>query len=394
MAATPLRIPYVVGQQVASIAELSCLSANVAEGSVLVMAPGTDDAVQLPSGADVTNGAIGLALLAGAANTTSTIKVLYSGIYPAVANGTITRGQQVTVGSSAGDVKAVGIATAQGAQVIGTALESATNGQRVAINIDFGLVSSGVVEQFTVGSGGVTTGTPVVIDVTANRQVIAATVADQRQGIVGIALATVAATGTVSVVVDGPAVYTASGTITRGDLLTLGTTGTLKSYTTASPLTTGINAMAIGYALDSLTNAQTGLVMVTPFQIPNGIVLPFVAGSGGVTANCAVVQDTTTNRQVVLPAAADPVKGVLGVALNTAIATAICFVQLHGVATILDSGAGMTRGDRVAIAGTNGQMKTWAIGAGTNSMMVGTAIDSIGAGLTGLAFINPCVAQG
>lgn len=113
--------------------EIACLSANVAQGSVLVAATSADLSCQLPSGADTNAGIIGLAIKAGAANTTSTIQIVTAGVYRGVANGSITRSQLVTVATSAGDVKAVSVSTLPGATIVGMAMENATNGQPVAI---------------------------------------------------------------------------------------------------------------------------------------------------------------------------------------------------------------------------------------------------------------------
>lgn len=139
MSATPVRDPiqFMVPQPVEFFVA-PCLSANVLEGAVLVQAPNNDDSVQLPAGPDVATGIVGIAALPGAPNATGTMNVITGGPYELIANGTITRGQWVTVASAIGDVKAVGPTTHPGAELVGFALESATNGQRVRCVIEIG----------------------------------------------------------------------------------------------------------------------------------------------------------------------------------------------------------------------------------------------------------------
>jgi hypothetical protein len=364
----------------------------VAEGAALVFSTSADDTVLLPAAVPLTTAGTfaGLAKFATTA-TGQEVEVVINGVWPGIASAAITRGQPVVVADTSGRLRAFDPTLDSGTLIVGYAQEAAgALGDRFAVLIVPG-GAAGEVTMFTAGTGGVTSGAAVVQDTTTNRQVVLPAAADQRTGVIGIALATALVGVLVPVMVAGPAIATASGTITRGDVLTpADATGKVKS----DSLTTGVCAMAVGFALDSATNGNPVLVLVGPFQIPNGIVRTFVAGTGGVTVNCAVVADTTTNRQVVLPAGADPVNGVLGIALNTAIATGTVAVLMHGIATVQDSGAGFARGARLAIAGVNGQLKTAAPGAGTNDMILGTALDTVGASGTGLAFINPCLMQG
>lgn len=121
-----------------SILAIPCDSSNVAEGSVLVPSTSNNDAAALPAGADTAVSVLGLAYKAGSSTANQRIEIVMSGVYPGVANVAITRGNKVTVASAAGDLKPVTAATAPGATVVGTAMESCNAGERVAIMIGDG----------------------------------------------------------------------------------------------------------------------------------------------------------------------------------------------------------------------------------------------------------------
>lgn len=98
-----------------------------------------------------------------------------------------------------------------------------------------------------------------------------------------------------------------------------------------------------------------------------------------------------------LPAGADPVGGVLGLVkieggTSCAVGDTVDIVTSGVYAGV--AAAGITRGDKVAINGATGTLKTAAPGAGVNNMVVGTALSSASAGDRFPVLINPHVMQG
>jgi hypothetical protein len=83
-----------------------------------------------------------------------------------------------------------------------------------------------------------------------------------------------------------------------------------------------------------------------------------------------------------LPGGADPTGGVLGVVFrpdgSTAASGAVVDVVTDGIYPCVASAA-ITRGAKVAIAGASGKVKTAAPSAGTNTMILGTALESAAA---------------
>ena len=123
-----------------SVAPFAVSSLTAVEGAVLVNATGADNTAALPAGASpdpLTIAILGLSLQA-VVSTQAGADVVTSGIFPGVAAGSITRGQLLTVGNSSGGV--IVAAPAPGANVgtIGYAMESASSGERVAIDIRIG----------------------------------------------------------------------------------------------------------------------------------------------------------------------------------------------------------------------------------------------------------------
>lgn len=257
MSTTPMRYPITLSPIMPAVPML-CDSANVLEGAALVMGA-ADNSVALPSASEV-GGFMGLALFDGSTSVNGSIYVITSGFYPAVASGTITRGDLLCIAGTTGTVKT----TVSGAEVIGRAVESATNGQRVNMRIMPGVASSAatsLVKAFVAGTGGVTANRIVVQDTTTNGQVVLPAAADPASGVIGVALNTALAAATAYVTVMGPASVVASGAVTRGDLLAVAaTTGTAK---TAAP-SAGVNTMIVGYALSSISTTATGNAFVNP----------------------------------------------------------------------------------------------------------------------------------
>ena len=263
MATTPLRDPFGASVPSFSIIPMTCSSATVLEGAALVIG-GSDNVCALPSAGEV-GGFIGFALLGGAAGANQVINVCVGPTYLAIGSGTITRGDKLVIASSTGDVKTATNRTADAASIVGVALESATDGQRVRVRIansaDFVSSPQALVKSFTAGTGGSTAGCAVVQDTIAG-QCILPSGADPASGVLGIALNTAIAAATVYVVIYGVTLGKAAAAgFTVGDNLAIsGSTGVLKL---AAPAT-GANTMLVGTALETATNGQLRNVLVRP----------------------------------------------------------------------------------------------------------------------------------
>jgi len=115
-------------------------SLTAVEGAVLVNAVGADHTAALPAGASpdpLTIAILGLSHQA-VVSTQTGADVVTSGIFPGVAAGSITRGQLLTVGNSSGGVIVAAPGAGSNVAVIGYAMESASSGERVAIDIRIG----------------------------------------------------------------------------------------------------------------------------------------------------------------------------------------------------------------------------------------------------------------
>ena len=95
---------------------------------------------------------------------------------------------------------------------------------------------------------------------------------------------------------------------------------------------------------------------------------------------CIVVVGSADDK-CALPAGADPVGGVLGVVMrpdqSNATSGMIVDIVTSGV-YVVKVAAAVTRGDLIAVNAATGLGKTCAIGAGTNSNIVGTALETAG----------------
>lgn len=245
-----------------SVEYMVCDSATVREGAALVMGA-EDNSCALPAAANAP-GFVGFSLFAAANGAGQTIAVITGGSYPAIGSGTITRGDSLVIADALGGVKSVTSTIADQASIVGMARESATNTQRV--NVRLAPVASlsrpsTLVQTFVAGTGGVTAGSAVVQDTTANNKVVLPAGADPKSGVVGIALNTALAGATAYVVVYGPTTAVAAGAVTRGDNLSIAAaTGTCK---TAAPAA-GVNVMLVGYAQASIADTVAGNVFVRP----------------------------------------------------------------------------------------------------------------------------------
>lgn len=114
-------------------------SLTASEGAVLVLGS-TDNSAALPAGADPdpkTVALLGLSLFA-VTSTQTGADVVTAGIFPGIAAASISRGQLLTVANVSGGVKPANPGAGTNVAVIGYAMEDASSGERVAINIAIG----------------------------------------------------------------------------------------------------------------------------------------------------------------------------------------------------------------------------------------------------------------
>lgn len=121
-------------------------------------------------------------------------------------------------------------------------------------------------------------------------------------------------------------------------------------------------------------------------------VLTFTA-QGAVSKDCAVVSGTL-DHTCTMPAGADPTSGVLGVALNDAVSGGPVDVVMIGATPVI-ANAAVAVGANVAIAAATGKIKTVSIGTGTNTMILGKALEvANGADEKICIWVNPQMFQG
>lgn len=121
------------------VTPFSVSSLTAVEGAVLVQGA-SDNSAALPAGADPdpkTVALLGLSLFA-VTSTQTGADVVTAGIYPGVAAASISRGQLLTVANTAGGVKPANPAGGTNVATIGYAMEDASSGERVAIDIHIG----------------------------------------------------------------------------------------------------------------------------------------------------------------------------------------------------------------------------------------------------------------
>ena len=253
--------------------------AAIAVGQVVVQ--GTADGhCTGPSGADIRTGILGVALnLVSSANATAgvgVVDVCRAGIVRCVANGTITRGDRLTVATSAGDVKSFDaniLTTGSGAEFVGIALESVTTGQNVGVFLAVGasLGNASTIANLLVGTGGVTVNCVCTFGTGGDAgKIVLPSGADLTLTghVAGIALATAIAGATIPVLLNGIGLVTAGdASITTGGmpLAIFGAAGTVKLAAPAG----GTNDMIVGYSLGAITSGTTGAAMINP-QVVQG----------------------------------------------------------------------------------------------------------------------------
>lgn len=111
--------------------------AAVTDGAVVVVGA-ADNKCALPAGADPTAGVLGLVMRPDGSTAAigTTIDIVQTGVYPAIASAAITRGALVAVAGATGKVKTVAAGAGVNSMVLGTALESAAaDGERIAIEL-------------------------------------------------------------------------------------------------------------------------------------------------------------------------------------------------------------------------------------------------------------------
>lgn len=114
----------------------------------------------------------------------------------------------------------------------------------------------------------------------------------------------------------------------------------------------------------------------------------------GAVTQFAVLVAGTSNKQVKLPTAAD-VGNIIGVAMADAASGAEVPVAEPGSVVRCIAQAAIARGAFVSIQGVTGKVKTAAPGAGTNTFLVGQALNSAAAdGDHVWVRIDPGVMQG
>lgn len=325
MAATPLRSNFTIQvPQPVEYTALVCTSANVLEGAVVVINTAANDQCSLPSGADTSASILGIAIYPGLTTTNGMLTVMTSGNYPCIANGTITAGDRVSIASSIGDVKTVAVgSTAPGASIVGFATESATNGQRVGVQLIVGQYSNGAANLVLprvrcVASATQTLATALVAGQTIDGVTLAAgdrvLLANQTSaGTSGVYLATAAGAASLApdyvqgAVLAGQVFEASEGTVwansswkitaaqvSTGGAITVGTTDPIfmprtfkATVAIGTPNTTAwVTAATSPIALNDTTSSTTGTKAVLVAGRGTGTIT--LTGTGTDSVNCGV----------------------------------------------------------------------------------------------------------
>ena len=110
--------------------------ATIADGVAVIV--GTADNSAAVAGADPTAGVLGLAKVDGGGSVASgaTVDIVRTGVYPGIAMASITQGQTVTVGNSAGGLKPAAPSAGVNVMCVGVATEDASSGERVSVALN------------------------------------------------------------------------------------------------------------------------------------------------------------------------------------------------------------------------------------------------------------------
>lgn len=244
-----------------SLWTLACESASVAEGAVLVQGS-VKDTAKLPSAANSREPMLGLCYEAFNSAAGSPVTIVAPGaVWPAIAAGAITLGDRVVIGGATGTVVAESGTTPVDATRVGIALENVSSGERVAVLIGSVPSFSGTVTKFT-ASGAIAANRIVIA---GNGTATYPGGASPTGALLGVALNSVANGETVYVVTSGKAYVTDSGSgVTANDFITAG--GATGLGLTAAPAG-GTNCGVVGIALATTTASGSIPVMVSPSRI-------------------------------------------------------------------------------------------------------------------------------
>ncbi len=121
------------------VAPFAVSSLTAVEGAVLVQGS-ADNSAALPAGADPNPASVALLgpSLFSVTSTQTSADVVTAGIFPGVAAASISRGQLLTVANASGGVKPAAPGAGTNVATIGYAMEDASSGERVAIDIHIG----------------------------------------------------------------------------------------------------------------------------------------------------------------------------------------------------------------------------------------------------------------
>lgn len=245
-----------IRQPGSTITSLTCNSVPV-EGAVIVASTSADDQCNLPTSTILTKGFLGLCYQAPAASG-DTIDIVTAGYYPGVASGAITRNDFLMLAATTGTVKTWTPSAGPGQLIVGQALESVSDGERVGMVIFPGGKTApvGQVVELVAGVGGSTAGSIAVPSTATDSLAVLPAGADPTTPILGLFLNTVIAGGTALVQISGIGLATTGAAVTRGTYLTAnGADGTVK---TAAPAG-GTNDAVLGTALDTAGGAAVAI---------------------------------------------------------------------------------------------------------------------------------------
>jgi hypothetical protein len=238
-----------------------CESSGVLAGAVLVQGS-ANDSVKLPTGANSAEKFVGIAYQNGLVSTTQPIPLVINGVWSATASGAITRGSRLVIGGALGTVSAETYSTPASATRIGIALESGSDGDVVAVLIGadtagaFGTVIARTASGAIVGNRIVIAGNSVVTYPAG---------ASPTGALLGVSLNSAADGETVYVCTSGVALVTDSGSgVTANDFITSG--GATGLGLTAAP-GAGTNCGVVGIALNTTAASGSIAVDVAPSRI-------------------------------------------------------------------------------------------------------------------------------
>jgi len=232
--------------------------ATITDGNV-VIGGAADDKCKLPAGTAADVAVLGIAKVEGGGSVASgyPVDVVVNGVWPAKASGAITRLDRVAIANSAGDVKRANYGIGL-PMIVGYALESAADGERVAVLIMPRAMPGLLITPFT-ADGAITANT--IVKVGSADDKVAKGTADPTTAQIGVALNTVADGGTVYVCTHGVVPVTTQGNLAKNDPVTVGdAAGGAKKANPGA----GTNAGLVGHAVAAATAPAACNVLVAP----------------------------------------------------------------------------------------------------------------------------------